>query len=146
VGIVSDKEAAQPPSNLHFHVHQAAANQAEDPVAEYERMLRSARSAGEIPAVLPVESAGSSPKSLMLPATDSPDASRDTSPAAMPPPFALDRAPCLAPEVDPAEPAAGPATPVTPATPTARRADGGGGSARARGGPPMDRSTPEGVL
>ena len=60
IGIVSDKEAAQPPASLHLHVHQGPTADQADPVAEYERLLRRARSA----AVIDVESAVCPPKAL----------------------------------------------------------------------------------
>lgn len=60
VGIVSDKEAAQPPTSVTVHVHHATVDGLADPVAEYERMLRQARTA----VVIDVESAVRAHKSL----------------------------------------------------------------------------------
>lgn len=85
VGIVSDKEAAQPPASLHLHVHQTPTDAPVDPVAEYERALRRARSA----VVVDVESAVQMPKSLPTSTPPFPATPLDTSdptPAHLSPP------------------------------------------------------------
>lgn len=90
VGIVSDKEAAQPPASLHLHVHQAPTDAPSDPVAEYERILRRARST----AVVDVESAVQPPKSLPPSTPPFTDTQQDTSnpiPAHLIPPPPTDR-------------------------------------------------------
>ena len=81
IGIVSDKEAAQPPASLHLHVHQGPTDgQVVDPVAEYERLLRRARSA----AVIDVESAVCPPKALPPKDSVSPATAQATTPPSIP--------------------------------------------------------------
>lgn len=75
IGIVSDKEAAQPPTmQLTVNVH-APVDGPADPVAEYERRLRAARTRT---AVVDVESAVCPPKSLAPSTTTTPATALDT--------------------------------------------------------------------
>lgn len=109
VGIVSDKEAAQPPASLHLHVHQVSEG-AVDPVAEYERMLRRARSA----TVVDVESAVCPPNCLPPSPSISPATATATAdPSISTPTPTTDHAPD--PDApDPAGPGGGGSPPLPP--------------------------------
>ena len=82
IGIVSDKEAAQPPMQVNVTVHSSPVDGPADPVAEYERRLRQARTR----VVVDVESAVCQPKSLATIPPSDPATALDTAKLLPPPP------------------------------------------------------------